>query len=91
MDRRRGLRSLNRLDEAEKIQRELVVENERNKAPDGFVFEELAEIALARNDRDAAKEWAANAYAYLKNDIWLAANEKARLERLARIGGIATE
>ena len=87
----RGLRSLNRLDEAEKIQRELVVENERNKAPDGFVFEELAEIALARNDSDAAKEWAAKAYAYLKNDIWLAANEKARLERLARIGGIATE
>jgi tetratricopeptide (TPR) repeat protein len=87
----RGLRSLNRLDEAEKIQRELVVENERNNAPDGFVYEELAEIALARDDGPAAKEWAAKAYAYLKNDIWLAANEKARLDRLARIGGVATD
>jgi tetratricopeptide (TPR) repeat protein len=87
----RGLRSLNRLDEAEKIQRELIAENAAADTPDGFVYEELAEIALVRNDSHAAKEWAAKAYAYLKNDIWLAANEKARLDRLARIGGVATE
>jgi tetratricopeptide (TPR) repeat protein len=84
----RGLRSLNRLDEAEKIQRELIVETESAGAPDGFIYEELAEIALARNDPKGAKEWAAKAYRYLKDDRWLAANEKARLDRLARIGGI---
>ena len=85
----RGLRSLRRLDEAEKIQRELVAEFEKAGAPDGFVYEELAEIALARDEPAAAKEWAAKAYALLENDIWLAANEKARLDRLARIGGVA--
>jgi len=87
----RGLRSLGRLDDAEKIQRELVAEYDRDGTPDGFVYEELAEIALARNDVKAAKVWAAKAYASLKSDIWLAANEKARLERLARIGGVASE
>ena len=84
----RGLRSLGRLDEAEKIQRALAVENDRADAPDGFVYEELAEIALARHDAAAAKTWAAKAYAYLKDDIWLAANEKPRLDRLAEIGGV---
>jgi tetratricopeptide (TPR) repeat protein len=87
----RGLRSLNRLDEAEKIQRNLVAETERAGAPDGFIYEELAEIALARNDPKGAKEWAAKAYRYLKADPWLAANEKARLDRLARVGGVASE
>ena len=84
----RGLRSLNRLDEAEKIQQALVMENEAAGTPDGFVYEELAEIALARNDAATAKSWAAKAYNLLKSDIWLAANEKARLDRLAEIGGI---
>jgi tetratricopeptide (TPR) repeat protein len=85
----RGLRSLNRLDEAEKIQHALVVENETAGTPDGFVYEELAEIALARNDGATAKTWAAKAYNSLKNDVSLAANEKTRLARLAEIGGIA--
>ena len=84
----RGLRSVGRLDEAEKIQRSLVVENDQVDTPDGFVYEELAEIALARHDAAAAKTWAAKAYAYLKDDIWLAANEKPRLDRLAEIGGV---
>ena len=84
----RGLRSLGRLDEAEKIQRALVVENDQVDTPDGFVYEELAEIALARHEAAAAKTWAAKAYAYLKDDIWLAANEKPRLDRLAEIGGV---
>jgi tetratricopeptide (TPR) repeat protein len=84
----RGLRSLNRLDEAEKIQQALVVENETAGTPDGFVYEELAEIALARNDAATAKRWAAKAYNRLRSDVWLAANEKARLDRLAEIGGI---
>ena len=87
----RGLRSLGRLDEAEAIQRALVVEFERVGAPDGFVFEELAEIALARNDTAAAKTWAAKAYAYLKDDAGFATSEKTRLQRLATIGGVAVK
>jgi len=85
----RGLRSVHRLDEAEAIQLALVAETERERTPDGFVYEELAEIALARSDADAAKPWAAKAYAMLKNDIWIGANEPSRLARLARVGGIA--
>ena len=82
----RGLRSLNRLDEAEKIQRELVVENEKAEAPDGYVYEELAEIALARNDAAAAKPWAAKAYTVLRTisgspqtrrRVWLASRRSA--------------
>jgi tetratricopeptide (TPR) repeat protein len=84
----RGLRSLNRLDEAEAVQRALAAEIERDGTPDGYVYEELAEIALARHDDATAKRWAFKAYALLKDDIWLAANEKARLERLAKIGGV---
>ena len=84
----RGLRSLARLDEAEAMQLALAAEMERSGTPDGFVYEELAEIALARNDAAAAKPRAAKAYALLANDIWLKANEQDRLARLARIGGI---
>lgn len=84
----RGLRSLGRLDEAEAIQRALATETVQDGAPDGFVFEELMEIALARNDATSAKPWAAKAYVLLKDDIWIHANEPARLARLAHVAGI---
>jgi tetratricopeptide (TPR) repeat protein len=85
----RGLRSLRRLDEAESIQRALAGEDERGGAPDGYVYEELAEIALARGDEAAAKPWAAKAHALLRDDVDLATGEPARLARLARIGGVS--
>jgi tetratricopeptide (TPR) repeat protein len=85
----RGLRSLDRLDEAEAMQRALAAEAERAGAPDGFIYEELAEIAVARHDESAAKPWAAKAYELLKNDIWISANEPKRLARLAELGGLA--
>jgi tetratricopeptide (TPR) repeat protein len=85
----RGLRSLGRLDEAEAIQRALATETERAGAPDGFVYEELAEIALARNDAAAARPWAAKAYAVLSEDSGIKANEAKRLSRLAEVGGVA--
>jgi tetratricopeptide (TPR) repeat protein len=84
----RGLRSLGRLDEAEAMQRALAAETEQAHAPDGYIYEELAEIALARNDAAAAKPFAARAYALLKDDADLAATDKDRLARLARIGGV---
>jgi len=78
----RGMRSLGRLDEAEAIQRRLADELQAANVPDGYVFEELAEIALARGDRAAAQPWAAKALALLSKDADFRANEPARLARL---------
>ncbi|HKU85611.1 MAG TPA: tetratricopeptide repeat protein [Casimicrobiaceae bacterium] len=79
----RGLRSLGRLDEAESIQRALAGELATVGTPDGNVFEELAEIALARGDRAAAQPWAAQAIAILGADKDLQVSDTARLARLA--------
>jgi hypothetical protein len=46
------------------------------------VYEELAEIALARGDAAAAQPWAAKAHALLKDDPDVA-NDTARLAHLA--------
>lgn len=78
----RGLRALGRLDEAEAIQRRLVDEYAAAHAPDGYVFEELAEIALARGDRAAVQTWAAKALKLLAGDDDLRTREPARLARL---------
>jgi tetratricopeptide (TPR) repeat protein len=85
----RGLRSLGRLDEAWAAQQALAVDMERVGAPDGFVYEELAEIALARGDADAARPYAAKAYAALRTDEGLKATAPQRLARLARLGEVA--
>ena len=71
------------------MQRELAAENAKAGEEDGYVYEELAEIALARGDRAAAAPWAAKAHALLREDAWLAATEPARLKRLAALGGTA--
>jgi len=81
----RAQRSLGQLDDAERTQRELVAEYERLGEPDGYVYEELAEIALARGDAAGAKPWAAKAHAALKDDPSLKAGEPARLARLGAI------
>jgi len=86
----RGLRSLGKLDEAEVLQRALADELQAANAPDGYVFEELAEIALARGDRKAAQPWAAKAFALLGDDPDLKANDAARLAHLAELAKPAT-
>lgn len=78
----RGYRAVGRLDDAETIQKALVVEFDAIGEPDGYVYEELALIALARGDADAAQPWAAKAHALLKDDPDVA-NDAARLARLA--------
>ncbi len=82
----RGYRAVGKLDDAEKIQKALLAEMEKASEPDGFVYEELAEIAVARGNKTAAAPWAAKAYALLKDDGYLKANEAARLQRLAELG-----
>lgn len=81
----RGLRAVGRLDEAEAMQRALANELDAANAPDGEVFEELAEIAAARGDRAAAAQWAGKALARLAEDAEVRANEPARLARLAEL------
>ncbi len=84
----RGLRALGRLDEAQAIQQALAADG---AADDGYVYEELAEIALARHDAGAAQPLAAKAYALLKADADLQAREPERLARLAKIGSVAAQ
>jgi tetratricopeptide (TPR) repeat protein len=57
----RGLRALGRLDEAEAMQRALASELERAGEIDPEVYAELAAIATARGDAQAAQTWAAKA------------------------------
>ena len=83
----RGLRAVGRLGEAEAMQRALVAELDAANAPDGYVFEELAEIAVARGDRAAAATWAEKALTLLAHDAELRASEPARLARLAELAG----
>jgi tetratricopeptide (TPR) repeat protein len=80
-------RSLDRIDEALKIQNGLLDEIQQKKLPpSGFVFEEIAECLLIKNKNTEAKEYFKTAYQILSKDIWLKANEPARLERLDQLG-----
>lgn len=82
----RGYRATGKFDDAEKIQLALVLETEKANEPDGYIYEELAEIAIARGDKAAAAPWAAKAWALLKDDEQLKGNDAARLKRLADLG-----
>ena len=84
----RGYRALGQLDEAEKIQMALVAETEKASEPDGYVYEELAEVALARGDEANAAAWASKAHALLKDDGYLQKNEAPRLARLKSLAAV---
>lgn len=77
----RVYRSLNRIDEALQIQNELLNEKE-----DGYVYEELGECLLLKNEKEEAKKYFKRAYELLSQDEWLKADEPARLERLNQLG-----
>lgn len=75
-------RSLKEYDKALSLQYNLQKEMQENHKPDGFVCEEIGENLLALNRIDEAKPYFKTAYDLLHKDIWLAENEKERLERL---------
>ena len=54
---------------------------------DGYVYEELAECYLIKNNAAEASKYAGLAYDILSKDIWMEANEKDRLNRLKELGG----
>ncbi len=78
-------RSLKDYDKALALQYNLQEEMEENHKPDGFVYEEIGENLLALNRNDEAKPFFKTAYDLLHKDIWLAENEKERLERLKNL------
>ena len=80
----RGLRATGKLDDAKKMQLALATETEAANAPDGYVYEELAEIAFAQGDKDAARTWAGKAHALLKDDPGMDAARVTRLAALAQ-------
>ena len=83
----RSYRSLNRIEDALKMQKELLKEIEEGKSdPDGYVYEEIGECLLIRGETEEAKGYFKKAYELLSKDVWLQANEKERLERLKELG-----
>jgi tetratricopeptide (TPR) repeat protein len=83
----RTLRSLGQFDEALAMQRELLAAHEEAGGEDGFVYEEMGECLLAQGLRAEARPWFAKAFASLSKEPWLETGEKARLTRLADLGG----
>ncbi len=84
----RCLRSLEQVDDALAIQRELEAENESNGAADGYVYEEIAECLFALGRADEAQPYFAKAHQELSKDAWLVDNEAERIERLAERAGV---
>ena len=82
----RCLRSLGRTEEALVIQRELEKEIEHLDAPDGYVYEELAECLYALHRDEEAKPYFNQAHELLSKDAWLVEQEPERIRRLSELG-----
>jgi tetratricopeptide (TPR) repeat protein len=83
----RAQRTLGRHAEAKATQLALAKQQESAGETDGYVYEELALLAVAENDAAGARTWAAKARPLLAADPWFVANEKARLARMAELAG----
>jgi tetratricopeptide (TPR) repeat protein len=84
----RGLRSLDRCDEALEVQRALLADIEAGgHTQDGYVFEEIGECLLALGRGDEAAPWFGRAWEALSKDDWLAKNEPERLARMKQLAG----
>ena len=79
------LRLQKRYDEALAMQ--LAIETDAAEAaePDGYVFEEIAEIYLVKNEPAKAKPYFAKAAEVLGKDAWFAENEGDRLARMRQL------
>ena len=92
----RSLRSLGQLDTAlemqsvllkeyEKISKEKVLPTELIRNQRGVVYEELAEIYLAKNNNDKCHEYARLAYDDFSKDSWMKKLYPQRIERMQRL------
>lgn len=82
----RCLRSLERFDEALAIQRGLEQAFADAGSPDGYVFEEIAELLLALGRTKEAQPYFARAAETLGRDPGFASGQPARLKRLRDLG-----
>ncbi|MCD4817419.1 MAG: hypothetical protein K8S23_01860 [Candidatus Cloacimonetes bacterium] len=84
-----ALRSLERIEEAYKVQKELEQEIiEKKIAQDGYNFEELGECLLLMTKAEEAQRYFKLAYENLSKDEWLQENEAERLLRLKKLAGL---
>ncbi len=81
----RTLRSLGRTQEALDQQLALLADHRAAGSSDGYVSEEIGECLLELGRSDESRPYFAQAYSELSKDVWLVANEAARLERLKRL------
>lgn len=82
----RTLRAKNKIDEALQMQNELREELEAaGEAGDGYVYEELGELNLLKNDTENSKQNFKEAYKLLSQDNWLVENEKERMARIKKL------
>ncbi|MEE9131687.1 MAG: tetratricopeptide repeat protein [Phycisphaerales bacterium] len=82
----RCLRSLDRMEEALAIQREMEQQIADTENPDGYVYEELGECLHALGRTDEAKPSFRRAHELLSKDAWLVESEPQRIERLGELG-----
>lgn len=82
----RTLRSMNRIDEALRMQFGLIDElKEKGLEQDGYIFEEIGECLLLLKREHESKIYFKNAFELLSKDIWIRENERVRLERLNKL------
>lgn len=79
------LRLQKKYDEALAMQLRLEKDTTEANAPDGYVYEEIAEIYLAQGKQAEAKPYFAKAASVLGADSWFVESEKARLTRLQEL------
>ena len=82
------LRSLNRVEEALAVQRELEQQIAEIEDPDGYIYEELAECLQALGRTDEARAHFLRAHELLSKNAWFVEGEATRLARLAMLGGV---
>ncbi len=81
------LRTMKRYDDALHLMQLLRQQMEAADQPDGYVYEELGENLLAKDQPSDATKWFAKAYAALKDDPAVRA-DPTRLARLRMLGGL---
>ena len=79
------MRMQRRYDEALAMQLAIEAEAANAAEPDGYVFEEIAEIYLVKNEPAKAKTYFAKAAEALSKDMWFAEHEGDRLARMRQL------
>ncbi len=84
----KGYRFVGQIDDALSMQEALLSEHEQGGTSDGYVFEELGELYLLKNNTAQSKKYFAEAFKGLSKDSWLVKNESERLKRLKKLGAL---